>query len=205
MKVCVWGCVYVCMLFHEWTKLMKGESVNRKRILNFEPLQLIGLPILLTSCCFSAVPRLSINKERSLWVCHLCLLLSITSLTSLLNYSLLPLLTSLICLLKLLVSITPSWIICSLSLISYLKPGNERLGTVIVSCLVPVWPASSLSNNLFKGSTGRAGDTDERAGDDICFTNLGIVHHLHIFTVFYAMPCLLMACFPFNIKQWNKL
>lgn len=50
-----------------------------------------------------------------------------------------------------------------MSLMSYLKPGNERLGAVIVSRLVPVWLALGLSNDLFKGLTGRAEDVDERA------------------------------------------
>lgn len=69
--------------------------------------------------------------------------------------------------LKLLVSITPSWMICPTSLICYSKPGNERLGAVIFfSCLVPVWPAFGLSNDLFKGLTGRA--NDERTEDGIC-------------------------------------
>lgn len=72
-----------------------------------------------------------------------------------------------------------------MSLISYLKPGNERLGAVIVSWLVPVWPALSLSNDLFKGSTGRAGDMDERAEDDICLSQkLSIVIFPH-----FTVPC----------------
>lgn len=89
-----------------------------------------------------------------------------------------------------------------MSLISYLKPGNERLGAVILSWLVPVWPALG----LFKGATGRAGDVDERAEDDICLPQkLRIVLFPHL-TVFHVMPCLLTACFPFNIfKQCNKL
>lgn len=54
-----------------------------------------------------------------------------------------------------------------MSLMSYLNPGNERLAIVIVSWLVPVQLALGLSNYLFKGLTGRAGDMDERAADEI--------------------------------------
>lgn len=193
-NVCV---VYeVCVLFHEWGKLIKGEDVNGTRVLHFEPLKLIGLPVVLTSRCVCAVPQQPLSsqwsKAHSRWVCHLRPLLSITFLTSLLNYSLFPPFNfPYLCLLKLLVSITPSWIICSMSLISSLKPGNERLDTVIVSCLVPVWPAPGPSNSLFKGSTGRAEDMDERAEDDICLSHkLGII-------IFYTFLLFSMLCSAF--------
>lgn len=142
------------MLFHEWRKLMKAEHVNRRRILNFQPFQLIGLPMLLTSCWFSAVPL------QPLQLSHWALSLSPSPPSFTVSHvSPMPLELFFpppfnfphLCLLKLLVSITPSWIICSMSLISNLKPGNERLGAVIGSRLVPVWPA--LSKDHFKGLT----------------------------------------------------
>lgn len=64
---------------------------------------------------------------------------------------------------------------------------------MIVSQLVPVRPASGLSNDLFKGPSGRTGGTDERAKDDICLSQKLIISIEHV-TV--SMSNLLTAFFP---------
>lgn len=47
---------------------------------------------------------------------------------------------------------------------------------MIVSWLVPVRPASGLSNDLFKGPPGRTGGMDERVDeDDICLSQKLVV------------------------------
>lgn len=87
---------------------------------------------------------------------------------------------------------------------SYLKPGNERLGAVIVSRLVPVWLALGLSNDLFKGLTGRAGDVHERAEDEMSRKSYASPYFPHL-TVFHIMPFWqhTFPCFPSSNSVTN--
>lgn len=156
-------------VFHRWRKHIRTERVNTKSDFNIIIQDIcsgaIGtnwsfLPVPLTSCCSSTITTsLPLVEERALCpsLCHLHLLPPIISLTSLLNHPFPqyhPFLTSLIChvcLLKLPFSLTPSCTISSVSLISYLKQGRERLGDAMASRLAPPWPVFGLANDLYKG------------------------------------------------------